>query len=104
MKKIILHNRRITIQKVSDDIDIFLSVRFWPKKIVILPQPLFSLDLAFADFFLFPILKTPTKERFATNEEMKEKLNLYQKARCRRGSRIGKNAGISVLYPREITF
>ena len=39
---------------------------------VIMPQPLYSPDLAPCDFFLFPILKKPMKgRRFATIEEIK---------------------------------
>lgn len=43
-------------------------------KTVIMPQPPNSPDLASADFFLFPKLKTPMKgKRFDTIEEIKEK-------------------------------
>ena len=43
-------------------------------KVVIMPQPPYSSDLAPAEFFLFPKLRTPMKgKRFATIEEMKEK-------------------------------
>ena len=39
-----------------------------------MPQPLYSPDLAPADFFLYPKLKTPMKgKRFAMIEEIKEK-------------------------------
>ena len=42
-------------------------------KIVIIPQPLYSADLAPADFFLFPKLKAPMKGKYiATIEEIKE--------------------------------
>ena len=66
-------------------------------------QPLYSPDLAPADFFLFRRLKTPMKEkRFATIEERKEKskqeLLAIPKARVRSVSRNGKNAGTSLLY------
>ena len=41
---------------------------------VIMPQPPYSPDLAFADFFLFPKLKTSMKgKRFPTAEEIEEK-------------------------------
>ena len=52
-----------------------LYVSFWQKKkSVIIPQPPYSLDLAFADFFLFPKLESPMKGKgFATIEEIKEK-------------------------------
>ena len=77
-------------------------------KSVIMPQPSCSLDLAPADYFLLPKLMIPMKgEYFATIEEIKEKKNRnrscwrYQKMRFRSVSRIGKNAGISVLYLRE---
>lgn len=44
------------------------------KKIVIVPQPLCPPDLAPADFFLCPKLKTPIKEKyFAMIKEKKEK-------------------------------
>ena len=50
---------------------------FFPKKkkkTVIKPQPPYSTDLAPANFFLFPKLKTPMKGKsFATIEEIKEK-------------------------------
>ena len=37
-------------------------------------QPLYSVDLALVDFFIFPKLKTPMKgKRFPTIEEIKEK-------------------------------
>ena len=43
-------------------------------KTVIMPQPPYSPDLAPANFFLLPKLKTPMKEQcFATIEEIKEK-------------------------------
>ena len=43
-------------------------------KTVIMSQPPYSPDLAPANFFLFPKLKTPMKgKRFATIEELKEK-------------------------------
>ena len=43
-------------------------------KTVIRPQPPYLPDLAPAEFFPFPELKTPTKgKRFATIEEIKEK-------------------------------
>ena len=43
-------------------------------KTVIMPQPPYSPDLALADFFLFPKVKTAIKEkRFATIEEIREK-------------------------------
>ena len=45
-------------------------------KTVIMPQSAYSLDLAPADFWLFPKLKTPMKgKRYATIEEIKEKSN-----------------------------
>ena len=44
-------------------------------KTVIMPQPPYSPDLARADFFLFPKLKTPMKgKHFATIGEINEKL------------------------------
>ena len=66
-------------------------------------QPLYSPDLAPADFFLFRRLKTPMKEkRFATIEERKEKskqeLLAIPNARVRSVSRIGKNSRTSLLY------
>ena len=43
-------------------------------KILIMPQPPYSPDLAAADFFLFPELKIPMKGKcFATIEGRKEK-------------------------------
>ena len=43
-------------------------------KIVIMPQPPYSLDLGVVDFFLFPKLKTTMKgKRFTMIEEIKEK-------------------------------
>ena len=43
-------------------------------KIVTMPQPPYSPDVAPADFYLFPKLKTPMKgKHFATIEEIKEK-------------------------------
>ena len=65
--------------------------------------PPYSPDLPYADFFLFPKLKTPMKvKRFATIEEIKEKskqeLLAIPKVSFRNVLRIGKHAGISVLY------
>ena len=64
-------------------------------KTVIMAQPPYLLDLAPADFFFFPKLKTPIKgKRFATIEEIKEKskqeLLAISKITFRRVSRIGK--------------
>ena len=71
---------------------------------VIMPQPPYSPDLATCDFFLFPRLKRPIKgRRFATIEEIKTESLTYQKGHIRSSSRIGKNAGTSVLYLRGIT-
>ena len=52
-----------------------LYVSVWPKdKTVIMPQPLSSPELASADLFLFPKLKTPMKgKHFATIEKIKVK-------------------------------
>ena len=54
---------------------LLLVREFLPKnKTVIMPQPLYSPDLAPAEFFLLPKLKTPMKgKRFATIEKIKEK-------------------------------
>ena len=86
-----------------------LGREFLPKnKIVIMPQPPYSPDLVSAAFFLFQKLKTlMIGQRFATTEELKENRNRscwqYQKRHLGSVSRIGKNAGISVLYMREVT-
>ena len=49
--------------------------------------------------FVIPKLKTPMKgKRFATIEEIKEKSKRFRSV-----SRIGKNAGISVLYLKRVT-
>ena len=65
-------------------------------KTVIMPQPPYSPDLAPVEFFLFPKLEIPMKaKRFATIED--RSCWRYLKARFRSLSRIGKNAGISVL-------
>ena len=46
-------------------------------KTVIIPQPLYSPDLAPTDFYLFAKLETPMKgKRFTTIEEVKEKSKL----------------------------
>ena len=71
-------------------------------KTEITPQPPYSLDLACANFFIFPKLKTPMKGKgFATIEQIKEKskqeLLAIPKKRLKSVSRIGKNA---VLYLR----
>lgn len=53
-----------------------LLIREFCKKnaMTVIPQPAYSPDLAPADFFLFPKLKTPLKgQRFDTVEEIKEK-------------------------------
>ena len=66
-------------------------------KTVIMPQPTYSPDLAPADFFLFPKLKTPMKgKRFSMIKEIKVQSKQELLAR------IGKNAGISVLYLRGL--
>ena len=85
-----------------------LCVSFWSKtNPLIMPQSMYSPDLAPADFFLFPKLKTSMKEKcFARIEEIKENRDKscwrYQKV-FRSVSRIGKNAGISILYLRGVT-
>ena len=82
---------------------------FLPKnKFVIIPQPPYSPSLASANFFLSLKLKTPMKgRRFARLEEIKENSKQMvlanQKERFKSVSRIGKNAGISVLYLRGVT-
>ena len=73
-------------------------------KTLILPQSLSSTDMAPADFFLFPKLKTPIKsKRFATIEETKKNSKQscwrYQKACFRIILRDGK---ITVIYGRLI--
>ena len=73
-----------------------------------MPQQPYSTDLALADIFLLPKLKTPMKgKRFATIEEIKEKSKQepwrYQRVRFRSVSRIGKNAGVNVFYLRGVT-
>ena len=81
-----------------------LGVSFWPKnKTVIMPQPptVFT-GLGPADIFLLPKVTTPMKGKCFT---MKKKprnrsSSRYQKLSFRSVSRIGKNAGISVLYLR----
>ena len=65
-----------------------LFVIFWPKTTIIMPQP-YSPDLAPCDFFLFPKLKRPMKERrFATIEEIKttslEELKAIPKSACQK--------------------
>ena len=68
-------------------------------KTIIMPQQPYSPDLALAEFFLFPKLKTPMKgKRFVTIEEIKDKSCCwrYQKVPFRSVARIEKNAGISV--------
>ena len=72
-------------------------------KTVIMPQPLYSTDLVPADFFLFPKLKELMKgKRFPTIEEIKEKSKqkLLAIPKSKSVTRIGKNAGVSVLYLR----
>ena len=87
-----------------------LLVRNFLAKIntVIMPQPPYSPDLAPCDFFLFPRLNRPMKQRrFATIEDIKteslRELKDIPKMHIRSASRIGKNAGTSVLYLRGIT-
>ena len=75
-------------------------------KTVIMHQPTYSPDLAPAEFFLFPKLKTPMKgKRFATIEEIKEKYWKQELLAIPKGSfqkcfEDLNNAGISVLYLR----
>ena len=73
-------------------------------KTVIMFQPPYSPDLTPADSFVFPKLKTPKKgKHFATIDEIKEQSKLELLAiRKRSVLRIGKNAGMSVLYLREV--
>ena len=66
-------------------------------KIVIMPQPPYSPDLALAGFFLFPKLKTPIKEKRFATIETRAVDNTKKKERFRSVSRIGKIAGISAL-------
>ena len=72
-------------------------------KTVVMPQSPYSPDMAPTDIFLFPKLKTPMKgKRFAT-KNLNRSCWRYQKALFRSVLRIGKNAGISVLYVRGVT-
>jgi transposase len=68
----------------------------------VVPQPPYSQDLAPADFFLFPELKSTVKGRlFRTLEEIKEnslqELRAIPKTRSRTRYRTGKNAGVSTV-------
>ena len=68
-------------------------------KTVIMSQPPYSPELASADFFLSPKLKTPMKGKsFAAIEEIKGNRNRncwrHQKACFKSVSRIGKNAAL----------
>ena len=74
-----------------------------------MPQPLYPPDLASADAFLYPKLKTPMKGKgFATIEEIKEKskqkLLAIPKVAFQKCFENWKNAGISVLYLRGELF
>ena len=61
--------------------------------------------LVHADFFIFSKLKTPMKgKRLVTIEEIKERSKQELFAIPKSISRIGKQAGISVLYLRGVTF
>ena len=65
-----------------------------------MPQLPYAPDLAPADFFLFPKLKTQMKgKHFAMIEEIKEK----SKQELLVFTRIRKNAGLSMLYLRAVT-
>ncbi|VEN44570.1 unnamed protein product [Callosobruchus maculatus] len=75
---------------------------------VMVPQQPYSPDLVPCDFFLFPKLKRPMKgPRYATIKEIKtasnEELNKTKKMIFLSASRIGKDVGINVLYPKGIT-
>ncbi|KAG5320098.1 SETMR methyltransferase, partial [Pseudoatta argentina] len=97
VKKIVLANRRITIRKVAEDLNISIgschsiftndlgmrrvAAKFVPKlrkflaknNTLMMPQPPYSPDLAPCDFFLFPKLKRPMKgRRYATIEEIRQ--------------------------------
>ena len=70
-------------------------------KTVIMPQPPYSLDLDPADFFSFSLRKTEdTDERkaFCYDWGDKGKIETEPVGDTKNVSRIGKNAGISVLY------
>ena len=61
-----------------------LCANFWPKTTLMMPQPLYSTDLAPCDLFLFLKLKRPMKgRRYATLDEIKtaskEELNKIKK-------------------------
>jgi transposase len=63
----------------------------------VLPPPPYSPDLAPADFFLFPKLKTTLKGRFESIEEIEEnsltELRAIQKKNSRTVSKTGKTLG-----------
>ena len=87
-----------------------LMLEFLAKnKTIIMPQPSFLKDLAPADFFLFPKLKTPRKgKHFAKIEEIKEKskqelLAILKSTFSEVFRGLEKNAGISVLYLKGVT-
>ena len=74
-------------------------------KTIIMPQPSYLPDLAAADFFLLPKLKTPIKGKcFTTFGKIKEKSKQELLAiRKSAFQRIGKNADLDVLYLRGVT-
>ena len=74
-----------------------------------MPQPQYSPDLAPAEYFFFPKLKTPkTEKRFAMIEEIKEKskqwlLAMPESAFQKCFEDWKKNGGISILHLRGVT-
>ncbi|XP_076182730.1 protein GVQW3-like [Ptiloglossa arizonensis] len=108
VEKMILANRRITVREVAEDLNISIgschsifindlgmrrvAAKFVPKLLncdqkqlrMNIAKPPYSPDLAPCDFFLFPKLKRPMKERrYATLDEIKtaskEELKRIQK-------------------------
>jgi transposase len=86
----------------------FLVRNFLAKnEMTVVPQPPYSPDLAPADFFLFPKLKSTLKGRhFDTiNEIQKNSTDEFAipKKLSRKRSRVGRNVGSGVLLVKETT-
>ena len=70
----------------------------------VVPQPPYSPDLAPADFFLFPKLKSTLKGRhFDTFDEIQKNLMKDCSPFRKKRSKVGRNVGSGVLLAKETT-
>jgi transposase len=81
----------------------FLVLNFLAKnETTVIPQPSYSPDLAPADFFLFPKLKSTLKgHRFDTTDEIQKNSTMSCSPFRKKRSKVGRNVGSGALLGKE---